>query len=121
MQKRKEQRPSRLRHIPSIYPCGIQTQSKSGQSNGEYRNVLGLVDFDGRYELLKPFTHHEHGKEADPTFTNLFKGSTSVSDIAPLIGAEIRGVQISELDDKGKDQLALFTAQKKVVGESLKA
>lgn len=32
------------------------------------------------------------------------------------IGAEVFDIQLSKLDDKGKDQLALFVAQKKVVG-----
>ena len=30
-------------------------------------------------------------------------------------GAEVKGVQLSQLSDKGKDQLALFVAKKKVV------
>ena len=69
-----------------------------------------------RYPPLEPFTHYEHGKDADPTFPDLFRGATSVNDVTPNIGAEVRGVQISSLSDAGKDQLALFTAQKKVVG-----
>ena len=32
------------------------------------------------------------------------------------MGAEVEGVQLSQLSDKGKDELALFVAQKKVVG-----
>jgi len=31
------------------------------------------------------------------------------------IGAEVHGVQLGKLSDKGKDELALFVAQKKVV------
>jgi sulfonate dioxygenase len=38
-----------------------------------------------------------------------------VNDITANIGAEITGVQLSKLDKAGKDQLALFVAQKKVV------
>jgi sulfonate dioxygenase len=33
------------------------------------------------------------------------------------IGAEVTGVQLSKLSDKGKDELALLVAQKKVVGK----
>lgn len=32
------------------------------------------------------------------------------------IGAEISGVQLNQLNDKAKDQLALLAAQKKVLG-----
>ncbi|KAK4696186.1 sulfonate dioxygenase, partial [Lecanoromycetidae sp. Uapishka_2] len=67
------------------------------------------------YSPLEPFTHYEHGKDADPTLPDLLRGATSVKNITPNIGAEVHGVQISSLTDKGKDQLALFTAQKKVV------
>lgn len=70
-----------------------------------------------RYPPLEPFTHVEHGRDADPSLQDLLRGASSVNDITPNIGAEIRGVQISSLSDTGKDQLALFTAQKKVVGQ----
>jgi len=65
---------------------------------------------------LQPFTHHEHGKDADPTFPNLLKDA-KVEDLTGTIGAEVRGVQISKLTEAGKNELALFVAQKKVVGE----
>lgn len=64
---------------------------------------------------MQPFEHYEHGKDADASFKNLLKEGSQVDDITAAIGAEVRGVQLSELDDKGKDELALFVAQKKVV------
>jgi sulfonate dioxygenase len=69
-----------------------------------------------RYPPLELFEHYEHGKDADPTFPNLLKGA-EVTDLTANIGAEVRGVQLSKLTDKGKDELALFVAQKKVVGK----
>lgn len=36
-------------------------------------------------------------------------------DLTASIGAEVTGVQLTQLDNKGKDQLALLTAQKKVL------
>jgi sulfonate dioxygenase len=41
--------------------------------------------------------------------------NATVNPISAKLGAEVRGVQISQLDNKGKDELALFIAQKKVV------
>jgi sulfonate dioxygenase len=38
-----------------------------------------------------------------------------VTDITANIGAEVHGVQLSKLTDAGKNELALFVAQKKVV------
>jgi alpha-ketoglutarate-dependent taurine dioxygenase len=39
----------------------------------------------------------------------------NVADLTANIGAEVHGVQLSKLTDAGKDELALFVAQKKVV------
>ncbi|RMY05690.1 hypothetical protein D0867_09946 [Hortaea werneckii] len=66
------------------------------------------------YPPLKPFEAIEHGKDADPTFPNLLAGA-HVSDLTANIGAEVQGVQISQLSNAGKDELALFVAKKKVV------
>lgn len=67
---------------------------------------------------MEPFTHHEHGKDADPAFPDLLRNATAVANITPNTGIEVHGVQLSGLSDPAKDQLALLTAQKKVVGES---
>lgn len=66
------------------------------------------------YPPLEPFTHYDHGKDADPTFPNLLKDA-QVVDITANIGAEVHGVQLSKLSKEGRDELALFVAQKKVV------
>lgn len=46
----------------------------------------------------------------------LFHEATSVTELTPSTGSEVRGIQLSALTKQGKDQLALFTAQRKVVG-----
>lgn len=71
----------------------------------------------GRYPPLEPFEHYDHGKDADASFPNLLKDATKVDDLTANTGAEVHGVQLSKLTDAGKDELALFVAQKKVVGE----
>lgn len=72
-----------------------------------------------RYPPLEPFEHYDHGKDADPTFPDLLpKDQAQVFEITPYIGSEVHGVQLSQLSDKAKDQLALFVAQRKVVGKS---
>lgn len=67
------------------------------------------------YPPLELFDHYEHGKDADGSFANLLKNATSVVDLCANIGAEITGVQLSKLDNAGKDELAAFVARKKVV------
>ncbi|KAF4552772.1 Alpha-ketoglutarate-dependent sulfonate dioxygenase-like protein 1 [Elsinoe fawcettii] len=66
------------------------------------------------YPPLELFEHYEHGKDADASFPNLLKGA-KVDDLCANIGAEVKGVQLSKLSTAGKDELALFVAQKKVV------
>lgn len=77
------------------------------------------ADKCARYSPLEPFTHHEHGKDADPSFKDLLRDASSVTEITPTTGTEVRGVQLSSLTNEGKDQLALLVAQRKVVGESV--
>lgn len=70
-----------------------------------------------RYSPLEPFTHYEHGKDADPSFKDLLGDATSVTDLTVSTGTEVQGVQLSGLTKEGKDQLALFVARRKVVGK----
>lgn len=53
---------------------------------------------------------NDKGHLGDPTFKNLFKAGQDVQkfDLSPNLGTEIDGVQLSELDDAGKNDLALF-------------
>ena len=80
----------------------------------KYPNYLPFWD-DTKYPPYELFEAYEHGKDADPSFPNLLAGA-QVEDLAANIGAEVKGVQLSKLDKAGRDELALFVAQKKVVG-----
>ncbi|PLN82260.1 alpha-ketoglutarate-dependent taurine dioxygenase [Aspergillus taichungensis] len=69
-----------------------------------------------RYPQLEPFEHYDHGKDADPSFPDLFpKDKAIIDELSPSIGSEVHGVQLSQLTKEGKDQLALYVAQRKVV------
>jgi hypothetical protein len=87
----------------------------------KYPNYLPVwdneKDIGGKYPPNQPFEAYEHGIDADPSFQNLLRGATSVEDLTANIGAEVKGIQLSKLDKAGKDELALFVAQKKVVGK----
>lgn len=84
-----------------------------GHSAATHPHYLPYWD-DVKYPPHEPFEEVEHGKDADPSFPNLLKGADA-RDVTANIGAEVRGVQLSKLDKAGKDELALFVAQKKVV------
>ena len=64
---------------------------------------------------MEPYTHHEHGLEADLNFPELLRSGVATEDITPSIGTQITGIQLSSLTDAGKAQLAALTAQRKVL------
>lgn len=72
-------------------------------------------DAETKYPPLQPFEHYEHGKDADTTYPELLPAGTTATKITPLAGTEVRGVQLSSLTAAGKDQLARFVAERKVV------
>lgn len=83
----------------------------------ERRALESYANIFHRYPPLEPFEHYDHGKDADPSFPDLLpKGKAEVDELTPGIGSEVRGVQLSQLSKAGKDQLALYVAQRKVVG-----
>lgn len=79
-----------------------------------------LPTFDGHLKLppLEPFTHVDPGLAAlqDPEPRLFLQGANvDVEDITPDFGTEVSGVQIDQLDTRGRQQLALYVAQRGVV------
>ncbi|KAH6896574.1 hypothetical protein B0T10DRAFT_602023 [Thelonectria olida] len=80
----------------------------------KYPHYLPTWNKDQTYPPLQPFEHHDHGKDADPSFPNLLKDA-AVVHLTPTIGTEVSNVQLSKLSDAGKDELARYVAERKVV------
>lgn len=101
---------------PKVFRKDLELRGTDRHAPARYPNYLPVWDNEKgtKYPPLEPFEHTEHGKDADPTFPNLLKDA-QVADLTANIGAEVHGVQLSKLTDAGKDELALFVAQKKVV------
>ncbi|RJE19504.1 Alpha-ketoglutarate-dependent taurine dioxygenase [Aspergillus sclerotialis] len=99
------------------YTHETEIKGTQKQPPASFPNYLPVWDNEAcQYPPLQPFEHYDHGQDADPSFPDLLpKEKAKVDDISPTIGTEIHGVQISELSDKGKDQLALLAAQRKVL------
>ncbi|KAI1653566.1 TauD-domain-containing protein [Daldinia decipiens] len=90
-------------------------EGRTGLRAAKYPNYLPTWNPEQKYEPLKPFEHYEHGKDADTTYPDLLPASAKIVDLTPTIGSEIRGIQLSSLNDAGKDQLARYVAERKVV------
>ncbi|KAE8351331.1 hypothetical protein BDV28DRAFT_162429 [Aspergillus coremiiformis] len=99
------------------YQHDNEIKGTAKQPPASFPNYLPVWDNETeKYPPLEPFEHFDHGKHADPTFPDLFpEGKGEVEELTPTIGSEVRGIQLSQLSDKSKDQLALFVAQRKVV------
>lgn len=59
--------------------------------------------------------HTEHALDADDAFPELLGPLVNREDLTPNIGTVLSGIQLSTLSKAGKDQLALFAAQRKVL------
>lgn len=63
----------------------------------------------------KEYPYVERGKYADPEKKTLFGAAKEVNDLTAHIGTEIVGLQLADLNDKQKDELALLVAERVVV------
>lgn len=61
------------------------------------------------------FEYIERGKNADPEKKLLFSAATEVRDLTKHIGTEIIGLQLADLNDQQKDELARLVAERVVV------
>lgn len=61
------------------------------------------------------YPYIERGKNADPEKKALFGAAEKVINLTKHIGTEIVGLQLSELSDKQRDELALLIAERVVV------
>lgn len=95
--------------IPYVQPHEVEELKKTIK----YPEFLAAVspDEDGKYHNEGNPNHarDDKGHLGSPNYENLFKGQNIKKfDLSPNLGTEIGGVQLSELDDAGKNDLALF-------------
>ncbi|KAI9757714.1 MAG: hypothetical protein M4579_003339 [Chaenotheca gracillima] len=100
---------------PTSYQKDVEEQGSTDQPKAKFLKYLPTWNPAQKYPPLEPFEHYEHGKDADPSLPDILGAGSKKTDLTPTIGSEIEGVQLSSLTDAGKDQLALFVAQRKVV------
>lgn len=98
---------------------GVLVINSKNREQAKYPDFLPTWDPKQKYGPLKFFKHIDPGTRADPSFPSLFPKETaqnySIKRVTPKFGTTITGVQLSSLDDNGKDELALLVAQRGVV------
>jgi sulfonate dioxygenase len=70
---------------------------------------------DIHWDALEYTPYEDRGLRGDPKFRNLLKDATAVFDYNPKIGTEIHGVDLANLTDAQKDDLARLIAYRGVV------
>ena len=96
---------------------GVLVINKSNRDRSSHPDFLPTWDPKQKYPPLKFFKHEDPGRRADTSFPNLFpkEGDYSIKKVTPKFGSLVTGVQLSQLDSAGKDELALLVAQRGVV------
>ncbi|KAF2689028.1 dioxygenase-like protein [Lentithecium fluviatile CBS 122367] len=87
-------------------------------NESKYAAYLPVYDTTTKFPPTELFDFEDRGLHADPAKPNLLqKDNTNlkVSKLTPRVGTEITGLQLSQLTDAQKDELALLIAERGVV------
>ncbi|KAL7275723.1 hypothetical protein RUND412_001306 [Rhizina undulata] len=105
-----------LDYGPENFKKEAETTGVEGHAPASYPHYLPTWENDKAYPPLEPFPHTDPGHIAAATFPNLLpRGKFNVESLTPRFGSEVSGIQLSTLSDAGKNELALFVAQRGVV------
>jgi sulfonate dioxygenase len=88
-------------------------------SSNTYSAFIPVVD-DTKYDPLTPFTHIDPAaralaREMEGVDPLAFLVNAQVSQITPVLGDEISGMDLTTLDSNSRDQLALLAARRGVL------
>jgi len=82
----------------------------------KYQNYLPVYDETTTFPATQPFEFNDRGALADKAKPNLFGvKDAKITKLTPRIGTEITGIQLSQLTDDQKNELALLIAERGVV------
>lgn len=112
--------PETLTLQPSIQSPDNNGQDQQSQSQREesyrYAHLLPAFPRDEHFPPLTPFEHVDPAARAltHPNPRAFLDGATSVVELTPNLGTEVRGVNLATLSSEGRDQLALEVSYLKV-------
>ncbi|KAF2731964.1 dioxygenase-like protein [Polyplosphaeria fusca] len=88
------------------------------QVHKQYSEYLPVYDTTTKFPATELFEFSDRGHNADPNKPNLLpkdNDSIHATKLTPRVGTEISGLQLSQLNDDQKDELALLIAERGVV------
>ncbi|ROW14555.1 hypothetical protein VPNG_03203 [Cytospora leucostoma] len=87
-------------------------------SSSKYADYLPVYDTTTKFPPTELFEFRDRGLDADPAKPNLLRKddpNLKVTKLTPRVGTEITGLQLSQLTDAQKNELALLIAERGVV------
>ena len=92
----------------------LKTQYDYTNDDYKYKDFLPYVTLTSE-PALTPYEYIDVTTRADPEKKAFFAAIPNRKDMTPNIGTEVRGIQLSQLTDKQKDEMALYVAERGVV------
>ncbi|KAH9919111.1 alpha-ketoglutarate-dependent sulfonate dioxygenase [Fomitopsis serialis] len=92
--------------------AALRVAAKPAENNEQSKSEEGT-----HYPPLTPFDHIDPGSRAlsHPNPRSFLDHATSITQLTPHLGEEVRGVSLAALDSDGRDQLALEVARRGLV------
>ncbi|CCM00337.1 uncharacterized protein FIBRA_02367 [Fibroporia radiculosa] len=105
--------PASLVLRPQPAPVAQNNEADKGDPY-RYAHLLPVFPQDEHYPPLTPFDHVDPASRAlnHPNPRSFLDNSTSIVQLTPHLGEEVRGVNLATLDSDGRDQLALEVARR---------
>ncbi|KAG2505159.1 hypothetical protein JM18_009517 [Phytophthora kernoviae] len=96
-------------------PIAVKNALNQEVKHSEFEHPELLSAYpETKYDPIPVLPVEDRALKADPTFKNLLTNAT-VTHLAPKIGTELSGIQLHELTDPQRDELALLIAERGVV------
>ncbi|KAG2507400.1 hypothetical protein BBO99_00009446 [Phytophthora kernoviae] len=105
--------PSKNATVPAPIAAKNALNQEVKHSEFEHPELLSAYP-ETKYDPIPVLPVEDRALKADPTFKNLLTNAT-VTHLAPKIGTELSGIQLHELTDPQRDELALLIAERGVV------
>lgn len=100
--------PKRINYVPGRHPVEKYDETY------EFEDLRPSFP-DIHWPALTEVPYHDKGLLGDPEFKNLLSGATDVVDYNPKIGTEVHGIDLANLTDAQKNDLARLIATRGVV------
>ncbi|KAJ7469642.1 alpha-ketoglutarate-dependent taurine dioxygenase [Mycena latifolia] len=111
--KHAERTPTQSRDVSAAAPPDAQQRFMDYFGTRNYPSVSASIPV--WFDKLPPFEFLDPALRADKRKPNLLTPTTVMNDITPKMGTVLRNIQLSQLSDQAKDELALLISERKIV------